>query len=200
MLEHNPYRRPAFYFKINRPTELENGRPLHWRQEAKPRLAPGRLTRGKFRQTMTTPLRYPENMITSVRLYRWAFSKDVSLTVNKNQFIYKYFRDFPDITTKRVGMILRDALNYHPHRRIRGVNCWSFHHELEVAYGTERQILSWYEDFSAITTDTEQPVKDMEELEDDLKAIRFMSAKEDRDVFYYPALSLGAPWYSSGQD
>ena len=86
-------------------------------------------------------------MLISIRLYRWA-CKDFHPLVNKVLFVDKLFGDMRNVSVIKVGIIISDALQYPAHVRTQGMNCWRFHHQLDIQYGTERQILSWVEDHS----------------------------------------------------
>lgn len=184
---------------LNRPTIAEDGTVLYYRSRAKRRLAPGKRERGKRPRKITTPLREPMNMLISVRFYRWA-KTEFRPQINKLLFVDKYFRDVRDITPMRIGMILSDALQYNPHRRLYHHNVWAFGHQLEVQYGTERQICSWLEPFLCEEGDLGRRgghIESLQEAEEELNYIVQNTPNDDLQNIFHPARDLGDYWRSS---
>lgn len=107
--------------------------------------------KGRFR------LLEPSNVITQIRLYRWFIKlymgqKDngaaiFSGDVEKNEFVEECFWDYPNITKRRVGRLLRMVTQYQvsTQKRVSGKSmmCWRWGHPLDIAYGLEHLILTW---------------------------------------------------------
>ena len=181
-----------FFRSFNAP----DGTRLFFRPEAKIRLAPG--PRDKLRgKRISTPLRHPLNMLASCRLIKWAH-KDFTPIVSRDQIMAHYFGDVPDMSQKRLGVIVNDAVQYSAPYNNNGEHSWRFHHQLDILYGLERQIASWLEPFlRQIEEENFEEFSGPERIDEELDYIKNRTLVEDIELIYEPAVDLSTLWAHS---
>lgn len=173
-----------------------DGTRLYFRPSYKRRLNPG--PRHKLRNTwMNTPLRQPLNMVTTCRLLRWAHEA-FQHVIGRDQIYDVYFDDFPDITIKRMGVIVMDAVQYSPQYSTKGINYFRFQHQLDIIYGLERQMASWLEPFfRQIDQEEFEEFEGPSRIREEIAAILERPMEDDISYIYEPALELGTLWAHS---
>lgn len=128
----------------------------------------------------------PLNMFIETSLWKWSFSTDFRIRIEKKRLLLDLFPNNGNITTTRVGRILSAAISRPINTQYNdqgfNVQCWTFGACGNLMYGMEHMILEWMPWFRW-KQDRQNKEMQLQEFHDEMLMLRDYSEKDLREYF-----------------